>query len=101
MLINTFDTDSVRIELTVIDQDTNAALDLTGATIVAKAVNVANPGVDIDGAVTVLDAANGVVRVDWAAGTFAVSSYKYQVRVTIGAEVQTVVSNTIAVADGI
>lgn len=95
----TFETDTVRITVPITREDTGAALDLTGADI--EAVAQRRGGDPINATIVVTDAAGGIISVRWAAETFQPALYNWQVRVTIGGEVQTVVNDTITASRSI
>ena len=71
------------------------ALDLSGASVEAAAER--HEGLPIPAACTIEDAANGIVRVQFSPASFERELYVLQLRVTIGSEVQTVLSETIRV----
>jgi hypothetical protein len=98
-MVETFETDTVSIKVTIAREDTGAAFDLTDATFEAAASQRGKAA--IAGDVTVVDAEDGIVLVTWPAGTFNPATYSWQLRVTKSGEVQTVVSDQIAVEPSI
>lgn len=97
MNIESFERDTLRIEVTV--TDSGAAYDLTDATIVFL---MQRPrGTAVSGTVTVTDAAGGVFEAVYAAGTFAPGNYAYQARVTKAGDVDTVVHGNVLIKDSI
>ena len=84
-----YGTDSLDVLVTVTDQEFSAPLVLTGATleVAAKLSSYV-----VAGEATVVDANAGTVRVFFPAGTFLgkPGAWQAQLRITKGAEVQTV-----------
>lgn len=96
--------DNVKFLVTVLDEEnSNAPLDLSSATVEAAARKVAASGSGIAGSASVQDAANGVVLISFAAEAFlgAAGNYECQLRVTVGSDVQTVISFTFGVSASI
>ena len=92
MTQETWTADDFSLDLTV--NEDGAAKDITGATVEAV---VGRSGTNEAVTATIADAPNGVVRVAWDEDTFASGTYTLQVRVTIGAETQTVYSEAVAI----
>ena len=97
MSTNTFELDTLRLLLSVTDQATQEAKDLTGASVIAV---VKRPGfLAFDGNATIFDAVNGKIKVELQPQTFDAATYLIQVRVTdASGDTQTVYNETITAA---
>lgn len=96
MTITIYETDSLEIAVNITNSGDGSALDLTGSTLEASAQYLQNT---VAGAVAVVAAVSGDIKVTFADGGFADNPGKYvmQVRVTKAGEVQTVVEEIIKV----
>jgi anthranilate/para-aminobenzoate synthase component I len=97
-MIATFETDSVSILVTVTDESTGSALNLTGGSVEAVAKSRTTT---IEATASIVSAEAGTIRVSFSPDTFDQGVWQIQVRVTLGDEVQTVVSRTITVSGSI
>ncbi|RMD51666.1 hypothetical protein D6827_01765 [Candidatus Parcubacteria bacterium] len=79
--------DSLFVEITVIDEATNAPLDLTGATVECRAESA---GQTVTANCTITNAANGIFTASVPVDTLTIGRYRFQARVTLGGERQTV-----------
>lgn len=89
-----FQGDSLAVEVTVTDQVTGIPFDLTGATVLAGAVNGATK---IAGTADITNATGGVVVLSWAAGVLPAGEWLIQARVEVGASSQTVYVDSLRV----
>lgn len=74
----------------------NELQDITGASASASAQKLGGGVIAADD-VTVLDEVNGLVGVSFAAGALTYGTYKLQVRLTIGLDQQTILSELVEV----
>lgn len=94
-MIESFETDSLSVRVPVTVDPGGAPLDLSGATVEASAER---NGIAAIAATCIIEhAAGGIVRVQFPPETFAREVYVLHLRVRIGADVQTVLSETIRV----
>lgn len=89
--------DGLTYRVTITD-DAASAVDLTGATL-AAAARLGSAGTPVPGTVTVVDAAGGVVDVNYSGGALSTAGiWQCDLRVTLtGAEPQTVSSILVSV----
>ena len=92
-VIQSFETDSLSVRVPITVEPGGGPLDLSGASVEAAAER--HEGLPVTAACTIEDAANGIVRVQVSPASFERELYVLQLRVTIGSEVQTVLSETI------
>lgn len=92
--------DSLNVLVPITDQETGQRLPLTGATLVVAAKNASTV---VAGTATAVDEEQGEAGVSFAAGSFEGNpgEWTFQLRVTKGAEVQTVVNANFTVAASI
>lgn len=81
--------------ITVIDETSGSAKDISGATITAKAANA--HGTEVNGGVVVTDAAAGKFTVSFSAGALTLGDWIMEARVEIGSESQIVAEEIIAI----
>lgn len=91
--------DSFICQVTVTDNDTGAATDITGATIVAEAVksNGEATQTEVSGTVAITNATGGVFTATFDAADFSVGKWILQSRVTLDSETQVVAEDHIQV----
>lgn len=88
--------DSLSVQVTVADSATGAPLDLTAATVSASAEV---SGAKYPGGVSLPDPAAGVAVIYWEPGAIPAGIALVQMRVILGANEQTVFSDTVYVND--
>jgi hypothetical protein len=93
--VRLWDLDAINIEVPVAKSD-GTAKDITGAIVAAAAKRVTD-GATVDLAVTVTDAPNGLCQVRIDAESLDPGAWQLQVRVTLGADTQTVLDTPMTI----
>lgn len=87
-LVTITEGDTLRVQVTVVDQATGDALNITGATLVTKAKSGST---QVTGLATILDGPAGEARLDYTAGALTRGRWRLQCSIGLASEVQTAV----------
>jgi hypothetical protein len=95
-VIISYEADTLKVKIPVIDKLTGEPLDLTGAAVAVLAQRSGGATIVADAEVT--DAPGGIVLASFVPDTFAEAVYSLQCRVTLGTVTQTVLDERVTIA---